>query len=1702
MNTNQNNQYQDKDELRQALLELHYDLLDESEATALRTAIVSDADVAAEWANTLKLASDIADAAKLPIQPEPTALAAVLVDDELQGPRLAPSAQVSKSSVWVAPTLLAGLAALLAFFVVGWWQFSELPVKPIAAVRIEAKVLDRANASNEFLVKTTKLDGSVSSVSGFQVTPAMLSFSVLARNVTLFSGVAETDHLGVGKIVLPDDLVIPSEAQLRVEATSANGIRSESSVMVPLEPTRCLTYLTVDRPVYRPGETVYFRSLTLQRTSFRPKVDVPIRYELIDPSGAAVAGMFSEGLTERAVGNGAFTIPQSAPGGSYTLVAKSLDGFFPEERREFQVRAYRVPRFKKELEFSQRSYGPGDTVEADFKAERAEGGMLANTSVAIVAKVDDEVIFEEVAETTDSGTYSISFKLPTDIRKGAGQLAVVIDDGGTQETKVKTIPIQLGRVDVEFYPEGGYLVDGLRNRVYFVARNSLGEPIDIKGEVQTRDGHQAATLETTRDGMGRFEFVPKRGERYSLRVSSPIDVHNLVRLPAVVKELPVIDTGVGVFDAGEPITMQVRSTVQRSVLVRAVCRGQLVNEQTVTLTPGTNSMSIPVGKRTSGVVRVTVLDTNKTPALPLVERLVFCRQQHQLQVEIVESAEGLDRSPGESTRLTLQVRDETGEPTPAVLGVAVVDDAALRLDDTERPNLRTHFLLTSEIQKPEDLEHANFYLSDSDEAAESVDLLLGTQGWRRFVSGSSDQPNVDYREQLVRLLELDGDRLSATQASFQTNGHQAQQWTRYREAVSAAWRLVLFQMRILMAMIVLLWMISIAVRMRRASSARFASLLLLATATLFIYGCGVPEYSERASVSADAATVEEAPAKTSAPNEGKNAAEGMFMDDFAMDGMEMERMGMDMPAVAPAVQSGFVQSRRDNLNNNAMDNQAMSMGGGGFGGKYRHEFDQSRAMFETESLTADDLKRLLAARGLDADSLASQLLDELRFPVRQYAHRHVVGDPEIREDFAETLYWQPLLITDSEGRASIRFDLSDSVTTFRVSVDAHATSGRIGSFAGAVTSRLPFQMEPKMPLEVTTGDRIDLPVAVINATKAEMNVGMSIETDSALQPLGETSRTLSLAAGERRRELMSINVLAGSAEQDAMVEIRGSTESLQDSIRRKLHIAPAGYPVNVSIAGRLSDQAAVPLSIPADFVDGSLAVAVRAYPSPVADVMSGIDSILREPHGCFEQTSATNYPNTMALLYLQKSESANPEFAQRAMGMLERGYGKLTSFECEKRGYEWFGNDPGHEALSAFGLMQFNDMTKVMVVSEEMITRTRVWLMSRRDGKGGFKRNPRHLHVWSVEQQIVNAYVLWALSEADVAAGQSRRTANELKAELDQLARVAESSNDPYLISLSAATLMNVNRTKEGRKLLDRLTQLQQEDGHLEGATTVVSSGGLSKKMETTALALLAWSKAAKYESNADGAAKWIRANRTGNGGFGSTQATVLALKALITHSNQQDVSAAGAVLSVLLDGKVIGQTQIPQDIRSGSAVEIAGLGQSIAAKLSESDSVELTLQADGVKNLSYTVDVSYNATTPESDDACPVKVTTKLAGQSDKDGNVAAGDSLTVKASLVNTTNEGQPMTVAIVGLPGGLEPQIERLDELKKAGRFDYYELNGREVIFYWRTIEPDAVKEIEFGVTAAIPGKYTGPASRAYLYYTAEQKQWTEPMVIEIR
>ena len=144
-----------------------------------------------------------------------------------------------------------------------------------------------------------------------------------------------------------------------------------------------------------------------------------------------------------------------------------------------------------------------------------------------------------------------------------------------------------------------------------------------------------------------------------------------------------------------------------------------------------------------------------------------------------------------------------------------------------------------------------------------------------------------------------------------------------------------------------------------------------------------------------------------------------------------------------------------------------------------------------------------------------------------------------------------------------------------------------------------------------------------------------------------------------------------------------------------------------------------------------------------------------------------------------------------------------------------------------------------------------------------------------------------------------------------------------------------------------------------------------------------------------------------------------------------------------------------------------------------------------------YTIDVSYRARRPQSHPDCAVELSTKLTST-----EIKAGETVALEAELTNKTEQGQPMTVAILGLPAGLQPRADQLEELKKAGTIDYYETRAREVICYWRSLAPKRRVPIKLDLVAEWPGRYTAPASRAYLYYTAEQKRWVEPLAVEIK
>jgi hypothetical protein len=482
-----------------------------------------------------------------------------------------------------------------------------------------------------------------------------------------------------------------------------------------------------------------------------------------------------------------------------------------------------------------------------------------------------------------------------------------------------------------------------------------------------------------------------------------------------------------------------------------------------------------------------------------------------------------------------------------------------------------------------------------------------------------------------------------------------------------------------------------------------------------------------------------------------------------------------------------------------------------------------------------------------------------------------------------------------------------------------------------------------------------------------------------------------------------------------------------------------------------------------------------------------MEGMIREPGGCFEQTSSTNYPNIMILGYLGANDATDPALLAKTQGTLDRGYKLLTGYETKQKGYEWFGQTPGHEALTAYGLMEFADMAKVYDVDHQMVERTADWLMTRRDHKGGFQRSSEALDSFGrAGEATTNAYIVWALAEAHRTAG--------LDPELAVQRTLGADTRDPYLLALAANTsLLAAPRAGETAAMVHRLVAMQGKDGSFPGAKeSITMSGGESLTVEATALATLALIKASpasEYEPQIRGAVDWLNARRGGYGQWSNTQATVLGLKALTAYAEHSRQMQAAGSATLIVNGKPAGTIDFDKGRKD------ALVWDDLASALRPGpNTIELRLA--GGATLPYSIAIAYRSARPQSSPAAKVSVTTQLVKT-----QVRMGEGVKLRAHVENTSSGGVPMTLARVGIPGGLTFQTWQLKELRDKGAIDFYETRPREVILYWRALPPSARKDVDLDLLAAVPGHYEAPATSAYLYYTAEDKAWTAPVQVTV-
>ncbi|NMC69285.1 MAG: hypothetical protein GYA57_04345 [Myxococcales bacterium] len=705
------------------------------------------------------------------------------------------------------------------------------------------------------------------------------------------------------------------------------------------------------------------------------------------------------------------------------------------------------------------------------------------------------------------------------------------------------------------------------------------------------------------------------------------------------------------------------------------------------------------------------------------------------------------------------------------------------------------------------------------------------------------------------------------------------------------------------------------------------------------------------------------------------------------------------------------------------------------------------------------------------------------------------GEPpaRIREYFPETLLWAPEVITDADGKAEVQLDMADSITSWRMSVLASSADGALGSRDHGITVFQPFFVDIDLPVALTQNDQISLPIALYNYLDQAQEVELELVEGSWFAVAGSRKLTVRLQPHEVTARFFRITAKAPGKHQ-LTVYARGERKS--DAIRRDIRVEPDGVPVETTFSDSLVGEISHDVALPPGAIPGSEYLEVKVYPGAFAQAVENLDSMLRMPGGCFEQTSSSTYPNLLVLDYLKRTETITPEIRMKAEQYVQLGYQRLLTFECQGGGFEWFGNTPAHLVLTAYGLREFVDMKAVYPVDEAVIERTRRFLLGKQQADGSWALEQNGIAEGAINRQqgsVVNttAYITWSL----IAAGETGAPIDKARAFLSR--KLDAGIEDPYTLGLLLQVFAGASDRGPRNKIVEKLAALarRDEDGGVHWASEDASAFGSTGDVgaiEATALIALGLLDTGLQLSLAQGALDWLIRHKDSLGNWSSTQATIMTLKALI-QSALAGNREVRATVQVIVNGEVLDTIEVTPETADVMRVVDA------TAKLKPGRNV-VTVASSLAERAGLMSQVTLRSYVPWPAERVTPAQPLVLTVDYDR-RELATGDKVKATVTAEYRFDEPAENVILDLGIPPGFDVATEDLDAAVRAGKIARFELTGRQIIVYVARLVPGQKLTFDVHFTARFPLRAQAPRSRAYLYYDPDVNASTRPVDLTV-
>ena len=479
-------------------------------------------------------------------------------------------------------------------------------------------------------------------------------------------------------------------------------------------------YLHLDKPFYGAGEKIWFKGYLVNATTHQDNSQSNfIITELINRSDSIVE---RKKIRRDSLGfHNAFTLPATLPAGDYYLRGYS-NWMLNEDPDFFFSRNIKIGNSIDNTIVSSIEYQQEDDTHytAKIKFTSNVQAVFENTTIKYLYLENGKIKNKGKKKTDENGWISIS--LPDLKSPAARRIEVEFDDPQYIYKRTFHLPVFTNDFDVKFFPEGGALLSIPHQNVAFKAQGADGFSKEVEGFLFNSKGDTLTNFRSEHNGMGIFTMNPVNSQTYYVTVRTNDSITKRFDLPAIEPK--------GISIAMSHYKQEIRYEIQKTeatewpqkLFLLAHTRGKLAILQPIN--PKRTFGKMNDSLFTEGITHFMLIDEQGNA---LSERLIFVPDHKPNQWQI--TADQPTYGKREKVSLQIAAKDNEGNPVEGTFSVSITDRKSIQ-PDSLADNILSNLLLTSDLKGYVE-DPAYYFLNQDARTLRSIDYLMMTHGWRR-----------------------------------------------------------------------------------------------------------------------------------------------------------------------------------------------------------------------------------------------------------------------------------------------------------------------------------------------------------------------------------------------------------------------------------------------------------------------------------------------------------------------------------------------------------------------------------------------------------------------------------------------------------------------------------------------------------------------------------------------------------------------------------------------------------------------------------------------------------------------------------------------------------------------------------------------------------------------------------------------------------